>query len=512
MVYVAPEWAAILPLVVLTLVGAVLPLLGAFRQVRAGVLAGIAALGILASGVLTLAMLWPIPGLAFMPRVGPETAALVSFRLLEMTPFVALFYLVFLAVALMVTVASPRYLARRHQGEYYSLLLLSTVGMMSVAAGRDLITLFVGLELSSFCTYALAAFHKRRIGSAEAGMKYFLVGSISSALALFGISMVYGLTGDTSYEALGRLWSGTVGQGGPTLGSQMVAGHFPLGVFVWGLLLAGFGYKVAIVPFHNYAVDVYDGAPSTVGGFLAAGSKQMGFAALFKVFLLGLFAVKANWDMAVGVIAVVTMVVGNVAALSQTNVKRMLAYSSIAQAGYILMALAIGTPYALAGGLFHILTYSFMQAGAFIALAAAETWGVGATMDDWRGMSKRAPFLAFSMTVFLLSFAGIPPLAGFASKFVLFSSAILAGGWYFWLAVAGILTSAISLVYYWKLIRMMYVEDEPEADRRRLAIASSATLAVAIALAGTILLGILPQIAVDAALDAAGSFLATVQP
>jgi NADH-quinone oxidoreductase subunit N len=211
----------------------------------------------------------------------------------------------------------------------------------------------------------------------------------------------------------------------------------------------------------------------------------------------------------VGVVAVVTMVVGNVAALSQTNIKRMLAYSSIAQAGYILMALAIGTPYALAGGLFHILTYSFMQAGAFLALAAAETWGVGATMDEWRGMSKRAPFLAFCMAVFLLSFAGIPPLAGFASKFVLFSSAIQAGGWYFWLAVAGILTSAISLVYYWKLIRMMYVEDEPEADRRRLAIASSATIAVAIALAGTIVFGIVPQVAVNTALDAARNLFAT---
>lgn len=508
---ISPEYAAILPILILTAVGSVLPFIGAFRQVRATALAIIAAAGILAAGVIATAAIWPIKGLEFMPHVSVGTAPVISFALLELTPFVVLFELVFLAVALMVTLASPRYLKRRHQGEYYSLILLSTVGMMCVAASRDLITLFVGLELSSFCTYALASFHKKKAASAEAGMKYFLIGSISSALALFGISMVYGLTGSTSFQALGSLWSTNISlaDGGvTTLGAQIIGGHFTLGVFVWGLLLAGFGYKVAIVPFHNYAVDVYDGAPSTVGAFLAAGSKQMGFAALFKVFILGLFAVKANWDVMVGIIAIVTMIVGNIAALSQTNIKRMLAYSSIAQAGYILMALAIHTPYALAGGLFHIITYSFMQAGAFLALAAAATWGIGEDMDSWKGMSKRAPFLALAMTVFLLSFAGIPPLAGFASKFVLFSSAIAAGGWYVWLAIAGIATSAISLVYYWKLIRMMYVEDAPEA--RRLSVASSAAIAVAIALAGTVLIGLFPSTFIQLALDAARNLFASI--
>lgn len=508
MAAITPEYAALLPILVLTGVGAILPLLGAFRSVRAGVLAGVAAVGILVAGVFATAAVWPIPGLEFMPHVGVGTAPVISFALLELTPFVVLFELVFLAVALMVTLASPRYLKRRHQGEYYSLILLSTVGMMCVAASRDLITLFIGLELSSFCTYALASFHKKKMASAEAGMKYFLVGSISSALAIFGISMVYGLTGSTSFQALGSLWSTPLADGATTLGQSIIAGQFTLGVFVWGLLLAGFGYKVAIVPFHNYAVDVYDGAPSTVGGFLAAGSKQMGFAALFKVFILGLFAGKANLDVMVGVIAIVTMIVGNVAALSQTNIKRMLAYSSIAQAGYILMALAIHTDYALAGGLFHIITYSFMQAGAFIALAAAATWGIGEDMDSWKGMSKRAPYLAFAMTVFLLSFAGIPPLAGFASKFVLFSSAIEAEGWYVWLAIVGIATSAISLVYYWKLIRMMYVEDAPEA--RRLSVASSAVIAVTIALAGTILIGLFPSGLVQFAFDAARNLFASI--
>ena len=501
-----PDWAVLLPALVLTGVGAVLPLIGAFREVRATALAVIAAVGILVAGVLTFAIVQPIPGLDFMPNTTAGGRAVYSFGVLEMTPFVALFDLVFLSVALLVAIASPRYLRRRHQGEYYSLILLSTVGMMMVAASRELITLFVALELSSFCTYALAGFHKKRLDSSEAAMKYFLVGSISSALAIFGISLVYGLTGSTSFDALSALWNARVGTTG-TLATELGAGRFVLGAFVWGLLLAGFGYKIALVPFHNYAADVYEGAPNTVSAFLAAGSKQMGFAALFKVFLLGLFAAKLNWGVAVGVIAMITMVVGNVAALSQTNLKRMLAYSSIGQAGYILLALAIGTPYALAGGLFHIVTYSFMKAGAFLALAAAATWGVSETLDGWKGMGRKAPFLAFAMTVFLLSFAGIPPLAGFASKFVLFSAAINAGGWYVWLAVVGIATSAVSLVYYFRVIRMMYMED---AEGRRVSVSSSAAIAVFLALAATILLGILPAFAYDLSRHAADAVFAMV--
>jgi NADH-quinone oxidoreductase subunit N len=250
----------------------------------------------------------------------------------------------------------------------------------------------------------------------------------------------------------------------------------------------------------------------------------MGFAALFKVFFLGLFAVKANWDVMVGVLAIVTMIVGNVVALQQTNIKRMLAYSSIAQAGYILIALVVGASenaaageYALTGGLFHIVTYSFMKAGAFIALAAAATWGIGEEMSDWKGMSKRAPYLAFVMAVFMLSFAGIPPLAGFASKFVLFSSAIQAATsatavyatLYYGLALVGIATSAISLVYYWRMIRVMYVE---EGEGRRIVVTSAAGIAVTLAVLGTILLGIFPAAALDLSADAARSIFTAMTP
>ena len=507
---ITPEHAVLLPIYILTGIGAILPLLGAFKW-RGGLLAALSAIGIVAAMVLTLGMVWDIPGLGFLPTVTPAGAPVVSFALLEMTPFVVLFDLVFLAVALIVVLGSARYIGR-HQGEYYSLIILGTIGMMVVAASRDLITLFIGIELSSLCSFALAGYFKNRLDSSEAAMKYFLIGSISAALALFAISMVYGLTGGTSFDHLAGIWDDPLrsGDATSTIGEQLLAGRFTIGVFIWVLLLAGFGYKVAFVPFHNYAVDVYEGAPNTVGGFLAAGSKQMGFAALFKIFFLGLFAVKANWDIMVGVLAIVTMIVGNVVALQQTNIKRMLAYSSIAQAGYILLALAVGTEYALAGGLFHIVTYSFMKAGAFIALAAAATWGIGEEMSDWKGAAKRAPYLAFAMAVFMLSFAGIPPLAGFASKFVLFSSAILAASsasatyatLYYALALVGIATSAISLVYYWRLIRVMYIE---EGEGRRIVVTSAAGVAVTIALVATIVIGILPRVVLDLSLDAAAS-------
>ena len=513
MLVMEAEYAALLPVLLLTAVGAMLPLLGAFR-LRAGWLILIASLTIVGAGALNLAAMWDIPGLTdvLAPMVGVGQAPIISFGALEYTAFVALFQLVFLSIALIVVLGSNRYITGPHQGEYYALLLLSTVGMMLVAASRDLITLFVGFELSSFCTYVLAGFFKKRLDSSEAATKYFLVGGISSSLAIFGISMVYGLTGSTSFEALAGLWDDPLrlaSGAATTVGQQLIDGRYTLGVFTWALLLAGFGFKIALVPFHNYAADVYEGAPSTVGGFVSAGAKHMGFAAIFKVFLLGMFAVKANWEMVAGILAILTMIVGNVSALQQTNIKRILAYSSIGQAGYILIALTVGSEYALAGGLFHILTYGFMQAGAFIALAAAGAWGVGEELADWKGMGRRAPFIAFAMTIFMLSFAGIPPLAGFASKFTLFSAAIQAGGWYVSLAWVGIAMSAVSLVYYWRVVRVMYVE---EHDGRPVAPAPLSVLALGLGVAATLVLGLFPAIGYDLSFEAARSLFLAITP
>lgn len=451
----------------------------------------------------------------------------VAFGILDADAFAIVLKLVFLAVAGLVTLASPTGIpGRSNQGEYYSLLLFATLGMMLVAGSRDLFMLFLGFELSSFASYALAAFHRRDMPSVEAGMKFFITGSISSAIILFGISLLYVLTtatgnpavvpGDVSFENLGALFA---------RGPGAVDPFNPLVILAVVFLLGGFGFKVAAAPFHMWAPDVYDGSPTAVSAFLAAGSKKMGFAALFKVFLVGLIAVRADWSLLVGIVAVVTMTLGNVLALTQTNIKRMLAYSSIAQAGYILIALPVAAvatdpatgQYALAGGIFHMLTHAFMKAGAFVVVAALVAVGLSERIDDFKGLSRRAPVMAFAMAVFLISFAGIPPLAGFMSKFVLFSGAVYAGlapehGWLILLAVAGILNSAVSLYYYAKVVRVMYVEEPEPHQATGLRIPRAITASVVIALLFVIGIGLWPEPFIDMSMRAAESIVVAGGP
>jgi NADH-quinone oxidoreductase subunit N len=253
---------------------------------------------------------------------------------------------------------------------------------------------------------------------------------------------------------------------------------------------------------------VYEGAPTPVSGLLAAASKKMGFAALFKVFLIGILVTKAQWEEAVAILAILTMTVGNLIAVSQTNIKRMLAYSSIAQAGYILIALPVATQYAVAGGVFHILTHAFMKSGAFMVVAAMGAVAIGEKLDDFKGLSKRSPFLALSMTLFLLSLAGIPPLAGFASKFVLFSSAVYSSlepgqSWLVWLAIAGVLNSALSLYYYARVIKNMYMEKGPEEKVR---VPPMMCAGIAFAVVMVVLIGVFPDPFVSVCKDAASAF------
>jgi NADH-quinone oxidoreductase subunit N len=254
-----------------------------------------------------------------------------------------------------------------------------------------------------------------------------------------------------------------------------------------------------------WAPDVYEGSPTPISAMLAAASKKMGFAAVFKVFLIGLLVSKTQWEEAAAVLAVLTMTVGNLVAVSQTNMKRMLAYSSIAQAGYILMVLPVGTEYAVAGGLFHILTHAFMKSGAFIVVAAMGAVAIGERLDDFKGLGRRAPWLAFAMTLFMLSLAGIPPLAGFASKFVLFSSAVYAASspgpeWLVWLAIAGVLNSALSLYYYARVIKYMYMVKGPED---RIVLKPIIKIAVAFAAIMVVLIGIYPDPVLNVCIDAA---------
>jgi len=475
----------ILPEIVMIIFAIVLPAIYLVTK-NDKVVAGISLAGIIIAMALTFQYLWD------------GAPVMVFENLLEQDAFSALFKMVFLFVALYVVIASIRYVEKeRHTAEYYSLIMLATVGMMVVASATDLITLFVGIELTSLSSFALVGFRKRDKRGSEAATKYFIIGAFSSAISLYGISLLYGTVQTTNIAEIGA-----------TIGSMTSLDS--VAILATVMLIAGFGFKVAVVPFHMWAPDVYEGAPSTISAFLAAGSKKMGLVALFKIFLIGLLAIKADWELAVGIIAIVTMTVGNVMAVNQTNIKRMLAYSSIAQAGYILIVLPIATDYALTGGIFHIITHAFMKGGAFLIVGALSLSALGENISDYKGLAKRAPLIALGMGILMFALAGIPPLSGFASKVVLFSSAVDISvipqyNWMIWLAIAGVINSALSLYYYARVVKYMYVEKGPE---EKLKIPTSMAVAIAICVVATVVIGIYPEPIIQACETAATAFFA----
>ncbi|MFQ6033720.1 MAG: NADH-quinone oxidoreductase subunit N [Candidatus Bipolaricaulia bacterium] len=473
----------VLPELILALVG-IIALFLPRRQIR-----------YLASGGLLAGLV----SLAWLP-MGRE----FFFGTIRVDQFSFIFQALFMFVSLLIVLGSPDYIeGEASEAEYYSLILFATAGMLIVASAADLIALFVGFELSSLSTYALAAFFKREERSLEASIKFFIIGALSSAIALYGITLIYGAAGTMKLAEIAR----RLGEG-----SRLIE---ELGML---LILAGFGFKITAVPFHSWAPDTYEGAPTTITALLSTGSKKMGFAALFKIFFIGFIALKLHWIYLLAALALLTMTVGNLAALSQRNIKRLLAYSSIAQAGYIMIAFPVATEYALAGGIFHVITHSLMTAGAFLIVAALSSRGVGEELEDWGGLYKRAPLLALSMAVFLLSLAGIPPLAGFASKFVLFSSAVEAAlnpgqGWFLWLAIVGVLNSALSVYYYARIIRQMYIVKP--ATEEQIVVSFGAFLPIALVLALVILIGLYPNPLISFGLRAAGSLFTSmplVQP
>lgn len=472
--FLAPELAVVAT-------GLIVLLIGVFMSPQAkNVLGYLATLGVLAALVLTI------------QNFG--TATTMFFGTLSIDALSQFFKLVFLAVSLIVSLASIKYNENSdHTEEFYALVLFATFGMMVVASANDLVLLFCAFELASLATFALAGFEKKNARSLEGAMKYFIIGAISSALMLFGISYVYGATGTTSIPMIAE--------------NATLLAENPIGLVAVVLLIAGFGFKMALVPFHMWAPDAYQGSPSVVSSLLAAGSKKMGFVAAFRVFIVALAALQPDWQFAFTLLAVVTMTFGNVVAVSQTSVKRMLAYSSIAQAGYIAMAFVVMTPMALTGGIFYTLAHAFMKAGAFIA-AGAVVWMVSSQktgnldipdhLDSFRGLGKRMPLAALCMTVFVFALAGIPQTAGFMAKLVLFSSTIQAG--MTWLAVIAILNSALSLFYYARLVRYMYFLP-PEGKKIGMPFPYAAALLLAVA--GVLAMGIWPEPFMQWAMDAA---------
>ncbi len=382
--------------------------------------------------------------------------------------FGSFFAISLLIVSIMVSASSWNYMQGiSNYSSYYSLILLSTIGMILIAYSTDFVMLFIAWELMSIPTYALAAFSKKDPISNEAAIKYFMFGALSTALLVVGIGLVYAVTGTTnigdSITILAEL--SVLPQNQTSLG-----GIIPISYLAIGLFIAGFGFKMGLVPFHMWLPDAYEGAPTTIGALLAAGTKKAGFAAAIRVIVIGIFALGLEWSIVLAILAIITMTVGNFGALLQKSVPRIMAYSSMAQAGYILIGLALA-PYAasaLDGSLFHILNHAVMKSASFLAIAAVAVALASYSLEKYTGLAKRMPITAIALSISLLALAGVPPLNGFWSKLVIFQSAIDSGTvipWGPYLAIAGLLNSALSLGYYLWIIKKMYLDESADMSR-----------------------------------------------
>ena len=387
-----------------------------------------------------------------------SASALFSDEVLSDDAFGGFFAIAMLIVALFTVAGSFTYM-RKHENAspavYYSLILLATIGMVLVAYSTDLVMLFVAWELMSIPTYILVGFMKRNPASNEAALKYFLFGALSSAIIIYGISISYGLTGSTNI--------GEVINGYATLDSSLL----PLALLSVGMLIAGFGFKMGLVPFHQWLPDTYEGAPAPITTLLAAATKKAGFAAAIRIIIMGAVALNTDWTLALGVIAVMTMTVGNVAAIMQKNLSRMLAYSSIAHAGYILIGLAVAphSTLGLQGSLYQIFNHAIMKGAAFVAVTGIIVALAVTHIDKLAGLGRKMPITALGLVISLFALAGVPPLSGFWSKIMLFGGALDASTalwWAPWLAIAGVLNSALSLAYYGWITRKMYFEGETQ--------------------------------------------------
>ena len=399
--------------------------------------------------------------------------------------FALFFSLIFLIAAALTILSSIHYVRQAgiHEGEFYALILFATVGMMLMAAANDLLVFFLGLETMSIAVYVLTGMWRSSSRSSEAAMKYFLMGAFATGFLLYGIALIYGATGSTNLNVIADFlleqpsdWP-----------LYLVGGTF--------LLLIGFAFKVGAVPFHFWIPDVYDGAPTPVSGFMSVAVKAAAFAAWARILMHQLSPLDADWVFPLWIIAIGTMTLGNLLAIGQISVKRMLAYSSIAHAGYLLIGVVVGEEWGGLPLLFYLLTYAFMTVGAFAVLSClAEGDDPREGYRDFAGLGFKRPFLGLAMAVFMLSLAGFPPLAGFAGKFYIFRGAVLSGQLN--LAVIGVLNSLLSVIYYLRVIVAMYME-EGGAEGKSFRQAPYVYIAIALALAGTIYLGILPATALD---------------
>jgi len=405
--------------------------------------------------------------------------------------FAVFFILVFAVVAALTILMSVQYVRESgiREGEFYVLILLSAVGMIIMASANDLILFFIGLETMSIAVYVLAGMWRSRAESAESAMKYFLIGAFATGFFLYGIALIYGATGSTHLDRIAEAL------GGPQAALLLTAGVF--------LVLVGLAFKVAAAPFHFWVPDVYDGAPTPVTAFMAVAVKAAAFAGWARIFLHQWEPLRDEWTPAVKALAILTMTLGNVLAVTQSSVKRMLAYSSIAHAGYLMIALVAGGEVGAQALLFYVVSYAAMTLGAFAVVAALKADDrEGAAYADFAGLGYRKPFLAMAMSLFMLSLAGFPPLAGFTGKFYLFRAAVAAG--HTDLAVIGVLNSLVSVFYYLRVILMMYMQ-EGGVEAKSFRGAPYLYAAVGFTAVATVYLGILPTGALYASLGAIAS-------
>lgn len=399
--------------------------------------------------------------------------------------YAAFFQMLFIFAAALVILASETFVDRlaEFETEFYGLVLLATVGFMLLASTAELITIYLSLEITSLSLAFLATWAKRDLKSSEAGLKFFVLSAISSAVLLYGLALLYGVSGGTT---LARI-------------AEVLAQPTPAALLAVTMLVAGFGFKIAAVPFQFWTPDVYEGAPTPVTAFLSVASKAAGFAILLRIFMLGLPGIQVEWTSLFAVLAALTMTVGNVLALVQSNIKRLLAYSSIAHVGYVLMGFAAATPAALSAVLFYLLAYAFMNLGAFVVVIAMGRYAPDDQIGSYAGLARRSPWLGLALAVSLLSLAGLPPLVGFFSKLYLFYAAV--GADLYWLVLLAVLNSAVSLYYYVRPIHRMYLRD-PESEQP-VEVGFAPLVSLATAVVGVFLLGWLAGPLIDAATAAA---------
>jgi NADH-quinone oxidoreductase subunit N len=440
---------------------------------------------------LVLALVAPL--VIALPAPPPGATAGLYFRgFVRVDAFTNFFRAVFVLLALFGTAVAPAYLWRKQvpPGEYYATLLFSTLGAMTIALSTDLITLFIGIELMTIPVYVLAGIQRRDRFANEAALKYFLLGAFSSALLVYGFAWLFGVTGSTMLTEISAFLRKTGLADGPT-------------IIAIALITVGLGFKAAVVPFHQWTPDAYDGAPTPATAFMSVAPKAAAFAAILRVLVSGMGPLAVDWSAVFAVLAAITMTVGNIVALAQMNVKRMLAYSSIAHTGYILAAVAAAPAGPAAGGavLFYVFAYGLMNLGAFACLLYIELEGTrGATLDEMNGFSQRHGLGALVFAVFLVSLTGIPPTIGFIAKFLVIQPVLDAG--YAWLAVVLALNAVLAAFYYLRVVVRMYMYD-PDTAAPPLIPSRLLSLSLGVSAIAVVVLGIVPNSLYQWALDAA---------